>query len=429
MVQTVADPGQISVPMSSILDALEGILTEAERTQLFEALIGLRPSGVAPGDLITAELFNQILSDLNDLAQRVAVLEGSSDNIPRQPIIDQIVPMVVKTGQEFTVFGKNLTPKLLSRIDVDETNIPLKNIKDGSSPTRLVLVAPPVLGLPPGGTTVVLTVANPAGSGEGSYLQLPGVSTENNIKASFLLKSVTPLEGLISGKTYDFTYELELESAQEETLVLSAAIDGPNWIPTIKDGQPNIPLPSSADTDPIKIQKVIAVKIGTGTSPLKLKLKGTKFPDVGAAAQELPLSVGAVPIIPTSVIKTNDVSLVGPDIKRIDNTLYFKRIPANGTANSVLNVQLRFANIDKYKLGNPAITAAEQWTVSRTTATPLDITTPDTNGLIKFTIAPPKKNNAEYKPADGQLDFIVESSDGKEKFPFSVQLRVVDALP
>ncbi len=60
MVQTTADAGTISVPMSSILDALENVLTEDERNALFEQLIGLRPTTVAPGDLITAELFNQI---------------------------------------------------------------------------------------------------------------------------------------------------------------------------------------------------------------------------------------------------------------------------------------------------------------------------------------------------------------------------------
>ena len=36
MVQTTTDPGTISVPMSSILDALEGVLTEDERTDLFD---------------------------------------------------------------------------------------------------------------------------------------------------------------------------------------------------------------------------------------------------------------------------------------------------------------------------------------------------------------------------------------------------------
>ncbi len=103
MVQTTSDPGSISVPMSSILDALEGVLSDAERTALFEQLIGLRPLGVAPGDRITADLFDQVLSDINDLAKRVAMLEGAGDPILHVPVITQIVPGLVKTGQEFTV--------------------------------------------------------------------------------------------------------------------------------------------------------------------------------------------------------------------------------------------------------------------------------------------------------------------------------------
>lgn len=429
MVQTTLDPGQISIPMSSILDALEDVLTEAERNALFEQLIGLRPGGVAPGDLITAELFNQVLSDINDLAQRVAVLEGSSDNIPRQPVIDQIVPMTVKTGQEFTVFGKNLTPKLLSRIDVDETNIPLKNIKDGSSPTRLILVAPPVIGIPPGGRTVTLTVSNPAGSGDGHYTQYPGESPDNSVKASFLFKSVNKLEGLISGQTYEFTYELELDSAQEETLVLTPSFDAASWSASVKDGKANIPLPSSADNDPVKVERVIVVKVGTGSAGLTLGLKGTKFPDFSTASQKLALSVGGVPIIPTTVIKLNDVILGGTDTKRVDNTLYFKKLPAGGTTSSVLNVQFKFTKAAEYKVGLPATTPGGQWTASRTSADKITTGAPDATGLVKISLQPPKKNNAEYNSVDGQLDLIVESSDGKEKFPFSVQLRVVDALP
>src|SRR4051812_48615453 len=101
MVQTTAtDPGTIAVPMSSILDALEGVLTEAERIALFEQLVGLRPSGVAPGDLITAELFNQMQSDINDLVRRVTLIESSSNTTPKAPIIHQIVPQLVHSGDE-----------------------------------------------------------------------------------------------------------------------------------------------------------------------------------------------------------------------------------------------------------------------------------------------------------------------------------------
>ena len=108
MVQTTSDPGSISVPMSSILDALEGVLSEAERNALFEQLIGLRPSGVAPGDLITAELFNQMLSDINDLSIRLAMLEGASGG----PVIERIEPEGVdkSVNSLLTIIGSNFRP-------------------------------------------------------------------------------------------------------------------------------------------------------------------------------------------------------------------------------------------------------------------------------------------------------------------------------
>ena len=66
------------IPISSIFDALEGVLSEAERQALLSQLIDIRADGVAPGDLITAELFNEILSDINDLKIRMAGLEAGS---------------------------------------------------------------------------------------------------------------------------------------------------------------------------------------------------------------------------------------------------------------------------------------------------------------------------------------------------------------
>ncbi|MEO7177234.1 MAG: hypothetical protein ABIW83_00170, partial [Allosphingosinicella sp.] len=107
MVQTISDAGNVSVPMSSILDALKDVLTAEERDALFDQLIGLRPAGVAPGDLITAELFNQMLSDLNGLSIRLAALEG----IAGGPILESLNPSTtVAVNGLLIVTGSNFNP-------------------------------------------------------------------------------------------------------------------------------------------------------------------------------------------------------------------------------------------------------------------------------------------------------------------------------
>ncbi|HEX8483699.1 MAG TPA: IPT/TIG domain-containing protein [Allosphingosinicella sp.] len=108
MDQMLTDAGKVSVPISSILDALKDTLSEEKRAALFTQLIGLRPAGVAPGDLITAELFNQMMSDINGLAIRVAALEGVAGG----PVIERIEPVGAnkEAGSLLTIIGANFKP-------------------------------------------------------------------------------------------------------------------------------------------------------------------------------------------------------------------------------------------------------------------------------------------------------------------------------
>ena len=73
---TVVNPGNIVVPLSAILDQLRGRLSSVELDALLAAIIERRKAEVHPGDLITAELMNQILQDLAALNEQVAALTG-----------------------------------------------------------------------------------------------------------------------------------------------------------------------------------------------------------------------------------------------------------------------------------------------------------------------------------------------------------------
>ena len=100
--------GQIVVPMSSLLDALSATMTEQERQALYQELLDLRPAGVTPGDLITAEAFNLMMSDINALMLRVARLESGFGG----PYIERIDPPGGEhaTGTKITIVGRNFKP-------------------------------------------------------------------------------------------------------------------------------------------------------------------------------------------------------------------------------------------------------------------------------------------------------------------------------
>src|SRR5262245_40342437 len=80
---TVVNPGNIVVPLSAILDQLRGRLSSVELDALLAAIIARRKAEVHPGDLITAELMNQILQDLAALNEQVAALTGGTGTGPR----------------------------------------------------------------------------------------------------------------------------------------------------------------------------------------------------------------------------------------------------------------------------------------------------------------------------------------------------------
>ncbi|MEO9130207.1 MAG: IPT/TIG domain-containing protein [Sphingomonas sp.] len=182
MVQTTTDPGTISVPMSSILDALQGVLTEDERTALFEQLIGLRPAGVSPGDLITAELFNQVLSDINDLSVRLANLEGATGG----PILESLdPPSIVAVNGLLIVTGKNFNPaRNLNTVKIGDVEI--TQFRADSSPTHLLFPVPDLFtGLPgsfpvrviTGGRTsnaLSITIQQPDQIQQGQFVFGPG---------------------------------------------------------------------------------------------------------------------------------------------------------------------------------------------------------------------------------------------------------------
>jgi hypothetical protein len=75
---TAVNPGNIVVPLSAILDQLRGRLSSIELDAVLAAIVSRRKEEVHPGDLITSELMNQILQDLQALNEQVAALSGGT---------------------------------------------------------------------------------------------------------------------------------------------------------------------------------------------------------------------------------------------------------------------------------------------------------------------------------------------------------------
>jgi hypothetical protein len=427
MVQTVADPGQISVPMSSILDALEDILTDAERTKLFETLIGLRPAGVSPGDLITAELFNQVLADLNDLAQRVAVLEGESDQVPHVPIITQIVPQIVMTGQKFTVYGKNLNAALLSRIDIDTTNLKLEKIdKQASTPTRLVLEAPAIMTLPGGGKRVAIAISNPAGTGTGEYFQQPGQSTHLEANMLAPLKAASPKEKLKANTKYDLTFEITIFTSLDERFILTAQSDNPTWKAEVKDGAE---IDAVADANQgFKVTKTITVTTGpSGSALLTPVLDAINFQGFSMSAVATSLKLNEEPLPPTDKIASVAPVAVTSKAKNVNGTIQILKKPAS-LAPFNIQCDFIFQVAGEFNASAPVVTGS--YTVEILAGQgKMQPNAPGGIAGVAFKVTPASAGQI-YTAGDGDFSFAVTSkADPTVSLPVTIPLKIVDALP
>jgi hypothetical protein len=83
-----SDPRIISASTGQLFETIEGLLgrtlSDSERISFTTRLAGINTTLVAPGDLITADLFNALRADISDLSLRLAKLEESK-NIPPKP--------------------------------------------------------------------------------------------------------------------------------------------------------------------------------------------------------------------------------------------------------------------------------------------------------------------------------------------------------
>jgi hypothetical protein len=166
---TTAIPGNLVVPLSTILDQLKDQLSSAEIDALLSAIISRKKTEVKPGDLITAELMNQILNDLADLNLRVAQLEAGVSST-RIPIIDRLVPTVQRVGGTLTVIGRNFnTPPDANTVAI--AGFPIERFQ--SSPDGELVFGIPFIDIPGGTLDTTVMVKTERGSDSAPITLLP----------------------------------------------------------------------------------------------------------------------------------------------------------------------------------------------------------------------------------------------------------------
>jgi len=138
------------------------------------------PSNVRPGDIISSDFINLILSELATIEQRLTALEAGG-TLPgtNVTIASFDPPNQQSAGQILTITGTNFAfPPTDNRVTLDDAVVTA--FRPDSTSTILKFIVPTSLNLPAEGRNVKLTIINSVGSTSALYRILPAVQVVGN---------------------------------------------------------------------------------------------------------------------------------------------------------------------------------------------------------------------------------------------------------
>jgi hypothetical protein len=184
---------------------------------------------VKPGDLITSELINAILTEVEHLQDQ---LDGLSGGQPEAPVITALVPAGdVPSPSELLILGRNFAiPAILNAVSLDD--IVLTSFLPGSSDTRLRIGMPGgIPGLP---RTMTLAVATDKGSGFATVRVIPVAPSIGG--KPVVANATTGGQTVTAGQTCSVTFQLSGENLlRAEQFRLNVSFTDP--VPAGSDSQ------------------------------------------------------------------------------------------------------------------------------------------------------------------------------------------------
>ncbi|HEX8380605.1 MAG TPA: IPT/TIG domain-containing protein [Allosphingosinicella sp.] len=333
MDQALSDAGKVSVPISSILDALKDTLSAEKRAALFTQLIGLRPAGVAPGDLITAELFNQVLSDLNGLAIRVAALEGVAGG----PVIERIDPATTDkpAASLITIVGRNFFPDDVDTF-VSFGTVKISDFAVESDSTHLILPIPVSLDGLPADFPVTVTCRGKKSNSVKIHVVPKVVIPGGTV---FVKYQGAPLPPIKVGDTYNLVWRVvsQLNVPQTFTLApLVTSVVGSShsaWLAAIK-----LAPATDVTLEPgefVDVTMTVKVPSGATSANINLRAESTTSSFEGQSSSALAFVVGQKPPVSDIRAEIDMAAFVGNnDLKLRTVQVEGKTVAAYGIAPS-----------------------------------------------------------------------------------------------
>ena len=259
---TVANPGNMVVPLSAIIDQLEGKLSAADLNALLLAIVTKQKTTVSAGDLITADLMNAILKDIDDLNQRVLTLEAAHPPGGEDVLIIEPSPStILRIGDPLIIKGQGLLSDSLVTIE----DQPLGGAFGSPDNRTLTFHAIPPIdiqgGLPSGGKSVTLAVSNKLGGYSTTFVLKP-ILLDKPIGSMVIAVSSKPPIGtkFEAGGTYTYKFKITADTKPDLWFRVAVGIGAANW--SAKPSQSELFIPAAKDSGtPTVAELAVTVEI------------------------------------------------------------------------------------------------------------------------------------------------------------------------
>jgi len=421
-VNRTVSAGDLVISVAEIFDRLQTKVDAATLEQLLRDILAGRRDRVRPGELITAELINQMLAELESLEERVTRLEaGVTTPSEAAVIITRLIPpegQAIRVGQELQVIGQNFGFSR-GRHEAFIDDFRVLTFKDGSSDTALIFNIPlQITNVPTTGRPATLTVSNQTSQAQKTISLLPVAQTGQGANVDVLFETLDPTT-IRSGEPVTFRYSVRSRGNQAQVLTMRAQVsevaNATAWQDQIQilndDLTPNtlrtISLPAGGQVF-VRIRIPIVPTVPTGTT-FRLTVDAL-FPTGGVSGSlAKPYTVAVItPPEDRDAIPTLTFSHADPPNAVQGNTIQIR----TGVAEVVVSLLAEFAIAPAtYNVLDPVVTGAG-WRVVRfadETPAAYNITPSDLSGL------PPKTSRlpsflvtSTGGSATGEVTFIIQ---------------------
>jgi len=316
-----ANPGNLVVPLSAIIDQLEGKLSAADINALLLSVVNQQRQEVRPGDLITSDLINQLISDIADLNQRVSMLQGTTTvSLIQIYRVDGQAP--IRVGSRVVVTGTNFSsPGSRNAIAVNAASAAA--IDNGSSPSQLVFDVPDP-GIGSASQLVTLTVTNASGqSGTLPFQLAPALTVPTGTLAlNYVNPPPNSTNTNLQPGQYDFGYKLSASVDQNAQVQVTATPSDTSWTVSLIDQQTLTPL-----SQPLLLQHA------AGTYFERFFLVRIVAPSAATATQSATITIGATELtVGTQVAPAIPLQLklaINQPVPQPDNRVAVNLLPSS----------------------------------------------------------------------------------------------------